>query len=125
MDLNSEKLPEFNSGIAYLYRMNNLMVAYQKCSLNNSFEEMHIILTELMTELEPRMKKNQLLEAQKCENLCEDFKLKTSQSRESIMMYSRLLRNWMRTLNKIAHELKLIMPDQDDANLALAGGRGR
>jgi len=125
MDLDFDKLPEFNSGIAYLYRMNNLMVAYQKCSLMNQYEEMHTILAELKTELEPRMKKQHLEKADKLENVCDSFRLRKNSSRESELMYSKMLRQWMRTLNRIAHELKLIMPDQDNASLALAGGRGR
>lgn len=107
------KEPEFNSGIAYLERIDNLIRQCHNANVEGDYSKFFSTLTSLFTEIDPRMIDDDVTTSELLEKNC--FKLVSNISPDPsynhLFLRNKLL-SWFRFLNRTAHKLKLIMPDK-------------
>lgn len=114
--------PEFNSGIAYLQRIHNLILYYQISIKEGDLDGAYNYAKEWHNEIYPRMKKEQRAKLEIKEKKTDGLYImpsRTSATKKSI--YLQLLRDYTRELHVISHELKLVMPNKQGAHSALLG----
>lgn len=115
--------PEFNSGIAYLNRIHNLKVSVQANVVNLNWESVYHLIWLYYIEIKPRLKQEHILEADDIKNKCAGFLAMKNKNPQTKDQTNAALLEWFTLLNSFEHEVKLVMPDRQDARFALSGKR--
>ena len=108
--IEADKEPEFNAGIAYLERLDKLMKMSTNFYINGQNELFYLSLSQLQTEIMPRMTNDMIITCNMLEMICKQ--LYYNSNKRNNILFSQKLISWQRQLYLIAHQLKLIMPDK-------------
>jgi uncharacterized protein with von Willebrand factor type A (vWA) domain len=104
LKLNTDsKVFEFNGGLAYIFRIHDLLRAYHTSNINFKFEVSHECLSSLQTELMPKMEKEEIEEVTRLENQAENLRANNSP------LYRNTLKLWARALSKAIHKNNLAL----------------
>lgn len=95
---------EFNSGIAYLKRLDSIIKVYHMSYSDNDADSVFRAVDSLYCELDPRMEKHELQL---------HYKLRINAKNSLRKNDLEPLREWFLHLNRFAHSQKLIMRDAD------------
>lgn len=116
------KDPEFNSGIAYLQRISDLMQIAHTFLINDNIESVLPALSSIFTELMPRLSDDEIQGMTKTEIGCQAMNMsRYRHSTDGRRQYLEELQRFFRQLNTAAHKHKLIMRNIADAGDAVMG----
>lgn len=114
----SEASPEFNSGLAYIYRLDTLFKHAHESRELNDLNKWFSTLVGIMTELNARMTAEQRENSKRDETFCENLLSVTDNNPQKRLMLWKRLKDWERHLHLIAHLNNLVMAEQDNADAA-------
>jgi len=112
-----ENTPQFNSGIAYLERINRLYQLYHEYTIMNNNQSAYECLEQIRGELTPRLNEEERAELR-------EVSLKTgnivyAQGLGNARRTKAILRDYFIACNILAHKKKLIMQDLPDELVAV------
>jgi hypothetical protein len=111
--IKSEKMPEFNSGIAYLNRLHNLTVQFENCIITNQYKNAANILRLLHAEVRARASKinhkEMIINMDNAKDVAENALADDNLDSKQVMVF---VLEWNDILQEKIHVLGLSMPDK-------------